>query len=119
MSIFDSVFPSEEWVATLAPSLRSLEPSRLVQALPVEPAHLKPDSISSGSGRSLHSLWYQGGLPFFLNQAPDFGYVTREPRDNSVSGLDSFGNLEVSPPVVANGKKYPLGRILFGGNLPG
>ncbi|KAM7324034.1 hypothetical protein ACRRTK_016339 [Alexandromys fortis] len=49
----------------------------------------------------------------------DFGYVTREPRDNSVSGLDSFGNLEVSPPVVANGKEYPLGRILIGGNLPG
>lgn len=52
-------------------------------------------------------------------KGPDFGYVTREPRDNSVSGLDSFGNLEVSPPVVANGKEYPLGRILFGGNLPG
>ncbi|XP_004850446.1 protein-arginine deiminase type-3 [Heterocephalus glaber] len=49
----------------------------------------------------------------------DFGYVTREPRDKSVSGLDSFGNLEVSPPVVANGKEYPLGRILIGGNLPG
>ncbi|ELW68578.1 Protein-arginine deiminase type-3 [Tupaia chinensis] len=52
-------------------------------------------------------------------QGPDFGYVTREPRDRSVSGLDSFGNLEVSPPVVANGKEYPLGRILIGGNLPG
>uniref|UniRef100_A0A8C6R252 Protein-arginine deiminase type-3 n=1 Tax=Nannospalax galili TaxID=1026970 RepID=A0A8C6R252_NANGA len=49
----------------------------------------------------------------------DFGYVTREPQDSSVSGLDSFGNLEVSPPVVANGKEYPLGRILIGGNLPG
>uniref|UniRef100_A0A8C5LEG1 Peptidyl arginine deiminase, type III n=1 Tax=Jaculus jaculus TaxID=51337 RepID=A0A8C5LEG1_JACJA len=47
----------------------------------------------------------------------DFGYVTREPRDRSVSGLDSFGNLEVSPPVVANGKEYPLGRILIGGCL--
>ena len=58
-------------------------------------------------------------LTLFPHQGPDFGYVTREPRDNSVSGLDSFGNLEVSPPVVANGKEYPLGRILFGGNLPG
>lgn len=47
MSIFDSVFASEEWVATLAPSLRSLEPSRLVQALPGEPAHSEPDSVSS------------------------------------------------------------------------
>lgn len=56
-------------------------------------------------------------FPFY--QGPDFGYVTREPRDNSVSGLDSFGNLEVSPPVAANGKEYPLGRILIGGHLPG
>ncbi|XP_043764877.1 protein-arginine deiminase type-3 isoform X2 [Cervus elaphus] len=58
-------------------------------------------------------------FPYERVLGPDFGYVTREPRDNSVSGLDSFGNLEVSPPVVVNGKEYPLGRILFGGNLPG
>ncbi|NP_001009791.1 protein-arginine deiminase type-3 [Ovis aries] len=58
-------------------------------------------------------------FPYKRILGPDFGYATREPRDNSVSGLDSFGNLEVSPPVVANGKEYPLGRILFGGNLPG
>lgn len=57
--------------------------------------------------------------PFPPCQGPDFGYVTREPQDSSVSGLDSFGNLEVSPPVVADGKEYPLGRILIGGNLPG
>uniref|UniRef100_A0A8C9PLX0 Protein-arginine deiminase n=1 Tax=Spermophilus dauricus TaxID=99837 RepID=A0A8C9PLX0_SPEDA len=50
---------------------------------------------------------------------PDFGYVTREPLFESVTSLDSCGNLEVSPPVVANGKEYPLGRILIGGNLPG
>uniref|UniRef100_A0A5F9CTR7 Peptidyl arginine deiminase 3 n=1 Tax=Oryctolagus cuniculus TaxID=9986 RepID=A0A5F9CTR7_RABIT len=58
-------------------------------------------------------------FPYKRILGPDFGYVTREPRDRSVSGLDSFGNLEVSPPVVANGKEYPLGRILIGGNLPG
>ncbi|XP_060056869.1 protein-arginine deiminase type-3 isoform X3 [Erinaceus europaeus] len=58
-------------------------------------------------------------FPYKRLLGPDFGYVTREPRDRSVSGLDSFGNLEVSPPVVANGKEYPLGRILIGGNLPG
>ncbi|XP_074074394.1 protein-arginine deiminase type-3 [Macrotis lagotis] len=58
-------------------------------------------------------------FPYKRILGPDFGYVTREPRDKSVSGLDSFGNLEVSPPVVANGKEYPLGRILIGGNLPG
>uniref|UniRef100_A0A8C9M8M6 Peptidyl arginine deiminase 3 n=1 Tax=Panthera tigris altaica TaxID=74533 RepID=A0A8C9M8M6_PANTA len=51
-------------------------------------------------------------FPYKRILGPDFGYVTREPQDSSVSGLDSFGNLEVSPP-------YPLGRILIGGNLPG
>ncbi|KAL4666677.1 hypothetical protein H8959_005366 [Pygathrix nigripes] len=45
---------------------------------------------------------------------PDFGYVTRGPQTGGVSGLDSFGNLEVSPPVTVRGKEYPLGRILFG-----
>ncbi|XP_007523783.2 protein-arginine deiminase type-4 isoform X2 [Erinaceus europaeus] len=45
---------------------------------------------------------------------PDFGYVTRGPQTGAVSDLDAFGNLEVSPPVTAGGKKYPLGRILIG-----
>lgn len=30
------------------------------------------------------------------------------------SSLDSFGNLEVSPPVTVEGFKYPLGRIVLG-----
>ncbi|KAM9299539.1 protein-arginine deiminase type-1-like [Gastrophryne carolinensis] len=46
---------------------------------------------------------------------PDFGYVTREVAETST--LDAFGNLEVSPPVTADGKDYPLGRILYGGSL--
>ncbi|XP_072465150.1 protein-arginine deiminase type-4-like [Notamacropus eugenii] len=45
---------------------------------------------------------------------PDFGYVTREPSEDLITGLDSFGNLEVSPPVTVGNKKYPLGRILIG-----
>ncbi|NWV61660.1 PADI4 deiminase, partial [Malurus elegans] len=49
---------------------------------------------------------------------PDFGYVTREPPGKSVSSLDSFGNLDVSPPVTVRGKEYPLGRILIGSALP-
>ncbi|NXC91646.1 PADI1 deiminase, partial [Cercotrichas coryphoeus] len=49
---------------------------------------------------------------------PDFGYVTREPPGKSVSSLDSFGNLDVSPPVTVRGKEYPLGRILIGSPLP-
>lgn len=49
---------------------------------------------------------------------PDFGYVTRETLPELVTSLDSFGNLEVSPPVTVNGKKYPLGRILIGSSFP-
>nr|KAF6379686.1 peptidyl arginine deiminase 2 [Myotis myotis] len=49
---------------------------------------------------------------------PDFGYVAREPLFEPVTSLDSFGNLEVSPPVTANGKTYPLGRILIGSSFP-
>ncbi|NXX52242.1 PADI1 deiminase, partial [Scopus umbretta] len=49
---------------------------------------------------------------------PDFGYVTREPPRKNISSLDSFGNLDVSPPVTVRGKEYPLGRILIGSPLP-
>ncbi|XP_010199043.2 protein-arginine deiminase type-1 [Colius striatus] len=49
---------------------------------------------------------------------PDFGYVTREPPGKVACSLDSFGNLDVSPPVTVRGKEYPLGRILIGSPLP-
>ncbi|XP_035200731.1 protein-arginine deiminase type-2-like isoform X1 [Oxyura jamaicensis] len=49
---------------------------------------------------------------------PDFGYVSREPLFEAVSSLDSFGNLEVSPPVAVAGKEFPLGRILVGSSFP-
>ncbi|XP_014388437.1 PREDICTED: protein-arginine deiminase type-4 [Myotis brandtii] len=48
---------------------------------------------------------------------PDFGYVTRGPQTGGVTNLDSFGNLEVSPPVTVGKKKYPLGRILIGHSM--
>ncbi|KAJ7306590.1 hypothetical protein JRQ81_009964 [Phrynocephalus forsythii] len=58
-------------------------------------------------------------FPFKSVLGRDFGYVTREPGDKaSVSSLDSFGNLEVSPPVTVKGKEYPLGRILIGSHFP-
>ncbi len=44
----------------------------------------------------------------------DFGYVTRKSR-YSATKLDSFGNLEVSPPVTVKGVHYPFGRLIFGG----
>jgi protein-arginine deiminase len=46
----------------------------------------------------------------------DFGYVTRQ--EGRASSLDSFGNLEVSPPVESNGQKFPFGRIITGSALP-
>ncbi|XP_056397936.1 protein-arginine deiminase type-2-like [Hyla sarda] len=49
---------------------------------------------------------------------PDFGYVTKHAASSEVTSLDSFGNLEVSPPVTVGGKKYPLGRILIGSSFP-
>lgn len=46
----------------------------------------------------------------------DFGHVTR--TNENAGTLDSFGNLEVSPPVIVNGVNYAFGRILFGGDHP-
>ncbi|XP_051844373.1 protein-arginine deiminase type-1-like isoform X2 [Antechinus flavipes] len=57
-------------------------------------------------------------FPFKRILGPDFGYVTREPAHGGVSSLDSFGNLDVSPPVTVKGKEYPLGRILIGSSFP-
>ncbi|NXU81827.1 PADI1 deiminase, partial [Oreotrochilus melanogaster] len=48
---------------------------------------------------------------------PDFGYVARQAAE-AASNLDSFGNLEVSPPVTVQGKEFPLGRILIGSSFP-
>ncbi|XP_030078473.1 protein-arginine deiminase type-2 isoform X2 [Microcaecilia unicolor] len=59
------------------------------------------------------------GFPFKKLLGPDFGYATTHPELNlPVSSLDSFGNLEVSPPVTVNGKEYPLGRIIIGSSFP-
>uniref|UniRef100_A0A8C5MRU8 protein-arginine deiminase n=1 Tax=Leptobrachium leishanense TaxID=445787 RepID=A0A8C5MRU8_9ANUR len=57
-------------------------------------------------------------FPFKQILGPDFGYVTKEPdNQHEINTLDSFGNLEVSPPVSVKGKEYPLGRILIGSGL--
>ncbi|XP_059186142.1 protein-arginine deiminase type-2 isoform X2 [Centropristis striata] len=57
-------------------------------------------------------------FPYHELLGPDFGYVTRVAEREDVSSLDSFGNLEVSPPVTVNGKNYPLGRIIIGVAFP-
>lgn len=61
---------------------------------------------------------WQCSWQFLFLQGPDFGYVSREPLFEAVSSLDSFGNLEVSPPVTVAGKEFPLGRILIGSSFP-
>jgi protein-arginine deiminase len=61
-----------------------------------------------------------GGLDHLTNRqliGSDFGYVIRKSR-HSVTKLDSFGNLEVSPPVTVKGVNYPFGRLIFGGTRP-
>ncbi|KAL2296693.1 hypothetical protein Nmel_016029 [Mimus melanotis] len=57
-------------------------------------------------------------LPVKELLGPDFGYVHKEPLFEAVASLDSFGNVEVSPPVSVAGKEYPLGRILIGSSFP-
>ncbi|MBD2259132.1 protein-arginine deiminase family protein [Pseudanabaena sp. FACHB-2040] len=60
------------------------------------------------------------GLDHLTNRqliGSDFGYVIRK-SCHPVTKLDSFGNLEVSPPVTVNGVEYPFGRLIFGGTRP-
>ncbi|XP_057600376.1 protein-arginine deiminase type-1 [Hippopotamus amphibius kiboko] len=58
-------------------------------------------------------------FPYKRILGPDFGYVAREIQlSGDASSLDSFGNLDVSPPVRVEGKEYPLGRILVGSSFP-
>ncbi len=47
----------------------------------------------------------------------DFANYIRKSR-HPATKLDSFGNLEVSPPVTVKGINYPFGRLIFGGTRP-
>ncbi|KAM3877600.1 protein-arginine deiminase type-2 [Diretmus argenteus] len=76
------------------------------------PHHRFPVVLDSPRDGELKDFPYQALL------GPDFGYVERVARNEVVSSLDSFGNLEVSPPVTVNGKNYPLGRIIIGVAFP-
>lgn len=48
---------------------------------------------------------------------PDFGHF--QLGGSTPNSLDSFGNLEVTPPVTVRGQEYPFGRIVFGGRRHG
>ncbi|XP_012371571.1 protein-arginine deiminase type-6 [Octodon degus] len=57
-------------------------------------------------------------FPMKYALTPGIGYyVTQDTKDHSVASLDTIGNLMVSPPVKAQGKDYPLGRVLFGSSF--
>ncbi|NWV79179.1 PADI4 deiminase, partial [Dasyornis broadbenti] len=94
---------------------------RWIQVSPRRPAGSSPGPAGIQLGSSRGSWGHPGdwgtGRDDWI-QGPDFGYVTREPGGSGACSLDSFGNLEVSPPVTVRGKEYPLGRILIGSALP-
>nr|AAH53724.1 Peptidyl arginine deiminase, type VI [Mus musculus] len=56
-------------------------------------------------------------FPMKYTLTPGSGYLIRQTEDHRVASLDSIGNLMVSPPVKAQGKDYPLGRVLIGGSF--
>ncbi|MCP6758514.1 MAG: protein-arginine deiminase [Fischerella sp. CENA71] len=72
------------------------------------PGHLMPVVFDSPRDRGLVDFPKRKLLGL------DFGYLTRKSRYLATK-LDSFGNLEVSPPVTVKGVDYPFGRLIFGG----
>jgi len=66
------------------------------------------DSIRSQQGR------YLDPFPEEQLQRPDVAVGTW--GSSTPNSLDSFGNLETSPPVTVDGVEYPLGRIYYGGD---
>ncbi|UCC32036.1 MAG: hypothetical protein JSU86_07100, partial [Phycisphaerales bacterium] len=61
-----------------------------------------------------------GLKPFPLTLlGPEFGHIQVENGIDFPNSLDSFGNLEVSPPCVVQGTEYPLGRLYYGDGGPG
>uniref|UniRef100_UPI00398F313B protein-arginine deiminase type-2-like isoform X2 n=1 Tax=Pristiophorus japonicus TaxID=55135 RepID=UPI00398F313B len=97
----NTLAPEEVYVCRVIDNVKFLKEFTAV----VEKAKCKLTVCSAEMNRD--DRWIQG---------PDFGHVTR--TTEMVNSLDSFGNLEVSPPVTVNGKEYPLGRIIIGSAFP-
>lgn len=68
------------------------------------------DSIRNNDGRYLDHYAEDNHL------GPDFGSFTW--GSGRATSQDSFGNLEVSPPVTVDGVEYPFGRIYYGDSPP-
>jgi hypothetical protein len=65
-----------------------------------------PTAKNRGGGRLDRYPWRQ-------LVGPNYGYT--EPKSpGAADSLDSFGNLECSPPVTVNGIEYKFGRIIYG-----
>ncbi len=75
------------------------------------PTHTIPVVFDSPRDRGLD------GFPEAKLLNPDFGHF--QIGGSTPNSLDSFGNLEVCPPITVNGKHYPFGRIVFGGKKYG
>ncbi|XP_069935324.1 protein-arginine deiminase type-1 isoform X1 [Oryctolagus cuniculus] len=128
-SVVDPHGSNEKFLADLA-SLASKADCRLVVCLRAENRNDRwiQDEMEFGYVEAPHKSFpvvfdsprNRGLRDFPLKRilGPDFGYVTRETLTSGASSLDSFGNLDVSPPVTVGGKDYPLGRILIGGSFP-
>ncbi|XP_008046441.1 protein-arginine deiminase type-6, partial [Carlito syrichta] len=56
-------------------------------------------------------------FPMKYSLSPGVGYVIQGTKDHRVASMDSIGNLMVSPPVKAQEKEYPLGRVLIGSSF--
>lgn len=63
----------------------------------------------------LDSIRDRGLDPFPKRELRGPGVGVRTMGQGNANTLDSFGNLEVTPPLSANGVDYPFGRIYYGG----
>ncbi len=75
------------------------------QQTPYGPMDLVLDSIRNGT---------LDPLPEDHMLGPDFGWLTRGTPSGWASSLDSFGNLECTPPITVDGVEHPFGRIYYG-----
>ena len=75
------------------------------------PTHTLPVVLDSPRDRGLDDF------PEKRLLGEDFGHF--QIGGSTPNSLDSFGNLEVSPPTTVNGRRYPFGRIVFGGRKYG
>uniref|UniRef100_F1N404 Peptidyl arginine deiminase 6 n=1 Tax=Bos taurus TaxID=9913 RepID=F1N404_BOVIN len=56
-------------------------------------------------------------FPMKYSLSPGVGYLTLHTQDHTVASIDVVGKLMVSPPVKAQGREYPLGRVLIGSSF--